>query len=128
MNDSPPQVGDLASLPRAPGTPDGPAVLIGVDGSPSARRALRWADRAARKLGGRVVIAHGIARRDGRPTSTESVHEARAVAEVIEAEWCGVLRANHTPYSIEVGVGRTPDVMAQLARRDAPVLRVMGSV
>jgi nucleotide-binding universal stress UspA family protein len=128
MDGSPRQVDDLASRPHAAGTPDGPTVLIGVDGSPSARRALRWADRAARELGGRVVIAHGISRPDGRPASTETGHEARAVAEVIEAEWCGVLRANRTPYSIEVGVGHTQDVMAQLARRDAPVLRVMGSV
>ena len=58
-----------------------PIVVVGVDGSPSANRALVWASRYAQRVGGSLRLVAGP-RRDVHPREQGRRHQFRADAGI----------------------------------------------
>jgi len=92
-------------------------VVVGIDGSPPARLALRWASGVASLLGAEVTAVHGtglLDRLDGRLVPAhEHLDDLRRVAE---DEWCDGIDPGGPPRRVEV-VER-PAVDALLAAVD----------
>jgi nucleotide-binding universal stress UspA family protein len=95
--------------------------VVGMDGSPESREALRWASRLAGVLGGEIVAVHAMGlleRLDREPV---------AAAEVIERDWCSSLRTGVTSYRVVVRDGSPIDVLPAVAVEERAALLVVGS-
>ena len=93
-------------------------IVIGLDGSEGARRALDWTIGIARKLGDdvRAVLAlrpFGEFIITVPPFPTETLQQ---VKEAFERDWCAPLRASGVPYRTEVV--ETDPVHALMAAAD----------
>src|SRR6266511_597765 len=93
--------------------------VVGVDGSPESREALRWASRLAGVLGGEIVAVHaaGLLEHANR----------EALSEVVRREWCASLCDGATPIRITVRDGSPIDVLAAVATQEHADLLVVGS-
>lgn len=103
------------------------AIVVGVDGSTGASRALRWAAAAAGRGGGRVVAVHAVEL--PLPDLSPS-EEAGVVAEMrrrVEEEWCAPLRLAGVPYSTVVEVGLPAVVVQRAANAASPACVALGS-
>ena len=102
-------------------------IVVGVDGSPSSREALRWAGELARVLDGRVVAVHGLGvpgRRASRPDQAQRRYEE--ITE-LELEWCQELVRAGIPFSTAVRTGCPIEVMSAVADQHKAGLVVVGN-
>jgi nucleotide-binding universal stress UspA family protein len=104
-------------------------VLVGVDGSDNARRAVDWAGGLAKLVGARVIavyaqglLAHGD---DGELVPAQS---ARADApQRLQDEWCASLVAESVEHECIVRDGSAVAVMLETAQERDVDLIVLGS-
>jgi len=103
-------------------------IVVGIDGSPAAREALRWSARLASRLKGEVVVVHALGLLE--PLHGELVPAHRHLAEieeVMEQEWCAPLARGGVPYRAVVRQGHPVDVLAAAAIEESALLLVVGS-
>jgi nucleotide-binding universal stress UspA family protein len=117
-------------------------IVVGVDGSPQAREALRWASRMATELGGDIVVVHALGLLEQLHGELVAAHARRAeIRDVVEREWCSSLRRDGTPgsgappggvpggadWKVVVREGAPVDVLLGVAAEEDADLLVMGS-
>ena len=83
--------------------PDRHQVVVGVDGSPAARNALRWAGRLARLLDDGVTAVHGAGLLEHVGKDLVLTHpQLDSLREVVDREWCGPLTSAGLPHQVRV--------------------------
>jgi nucleotide-binding universal stress UspA family protein len=89
-----------------------PRIVVGLDGSDHAHRALEVAQTLARALGDELVVVHAVGLLD-RPGSTPvaAASHRDEIARAFEQEWCAPLTGS--------------DVLCQLLLRDGDPLSVL---
>lgn len=103
-------------------------IVVGMDGSPQAQAALRWASRLAASLGAEIVVVHALGLLEKLHGEVVVAHSRRAeIEDVVEREWCSAVPRDRLPVQVVVEEGHPVDVLLDVAaRQDAHVL-VMGS-
>lgn len=102
-------------------------IVVGVDGSPGSRQAMRWAGRLARLLDAEVVVVHAIGLLEERHAPGASVAQRRAeLRTLVEDEWCAPLATADCPHRIEVRDGSPVDVLLRVAEASGAALVVTG--
>jgi nucleotide-binding universal stress UspA family protein len=103
-------------------------LIVGIDGSPEAREALRWASRLAMVRDREVVAVHALGlleTLDGQVVSADG-HRAE-IEDLVRREWCGAACARDTPLRVVVVDGEPVDVLMAVARREHATAVVVGS-
>jgi nucleotide-binding universal stress UspA family protein len=103
-------------------------VLVGVDESPNAARALEWAVALARGLGAEVVAVHalGLLTHLGAGAPVPAEGHAEEVRKRMDEEWCAPLRRSGVPWrSLLVG-GDPVGVLQRAAEEEDAGLVVVG--
>jgi len=105
-------------------------IVVGVDGSPTAQRALRWSAELAAPLGANVVAVHGfepLAWLGRVEPPVEFTRIAAHVRDLMEGEWCASARELGVRLETMV-INDSPDAaLRQVAsERDADLV-VVGS-
>ena len=103
-------LGNRALRYRAPRDRSGAGVVevirrlvVGVDGSPGAKAAVRWTADLARAIGAAVSVVHAadLVERYQAHAPSETVFEER-LREQVAAEWCPPLREAGVQYDVVV--------------------------
>jgi nucleotide-binding universal stress UspA family protein len=103
-------------------------VVVGVDGSGTARRALAAALAMAERAGAQVVAVHALGLLDEMHDSSVPDEVWRAEARRrVETTWCGPLLAAGGGHRVELRDGPAPDVVLAVAAEEHAVLVVVGS-
>jgi nucleotide-binding universal stress UspA family protein len=132
----------VTTRPELRALPDGSSaprrrlrIVVGVDGSPAARRALRWCVSLAQIAEVEVVAVHALEGRTYPPefrrplprAASRSRHAWREeIRERIDDEWCAGLREAGLRLGVMVGDGRPWSVLAAAARQHASDLVAVG--
>lgn len=103
-------------------------VVVGVDGSANAQRALEWAIALAEPLGARVVAVHALGLLD-------RLHDARvptapnrpAIVAQFEQEWCAPLAAAGVDGACVADDGTPADVILRVAQEHGADVIVVGA-
>lgn len=108
-------------------------IVVGVDGSDNAARALEWSIEVARQTGAEVVAGYSI---NIPPPETSFVEGGMPIYYPTEMEeglrtefeekWCAPLRRSGLPYRTEVGHGPAAAWLVDLADREHAELVVVG--
>ncbi len=102
-------------------------IVVGIDGSANAQRAMLVAGRHADAAGAPLVVVHAIGLTeviDGEHVPTHD-HE-RQISDHVDA-WCEALREQgHTDFEIRLVHGPPVDVMLRTAKDDQASLIVVG--
>jgi nucleotide-binding universal stress UspA family protein len=104
-------------------------IVVGVDGSQNAQRALDWAILLAGRFGAEIVAVHAVGLLtnlgDSAPVPSHShLEELRAK---FESEWCASLKASDVPHRLECLDGPPVRVLIDAARREQADVIVVGS-
>lgn len=103
-------------------------IVVGIDGSPVAREALRWAARLATRLGGELVVVHAVGLLEPLHGDLLPAHHHLAeIAEVMEHEWCARLARSRIAHRSIVREGHPVDVLGDVATEVGADLIVVGS-
>ena len=100
-------------------------VVVGVDGSPGAARALRWAASLAQDADAEVVLAHAAMspRQQPRTAAGNGMEAVRAEVE----RWAEALSEHDVPYRIALAEGDPRLTLLEIADRETADLLVVGS-
>lgn len=106
-------------------------VIVGVDGSEHAGRAIDWCVRHADALDVEVVAVHvaEIPLDFGRPGNWKTMpteDELGELAEHVKKEWCRPLEEAGVPYRVVVKQGYPAVEIMQVAKREGAELVVTG--
>jgi nucleotide-binding universal stress UspA family protein len=103
-------------------------LIVGIDGSPEAREALRWASRLAAGRGRDVIAVHALGLLesiDGVVVSADS-HRAE-IEDIVRRDWCSILRPDgHGVHAVVVD-GDPIDVLVEMATEEGAAMVVVGS-
>jgi nucleotide-binding universal stress UspA family protein len=104
-------------------------VLVGVDGSENARRALEWAGALAKLVGARVlaVYAQGLLAHDDDGELVPAQSGRGEVPQRLQDEWCAPLVAQSVEHECIVRDGSAVAVMLETAQERDVDLIVLGS-
>lgn len=107
-------------------------ILVGLDGSEGADRALEWAATLARDLNTDVIAICAVPiptvySPAGIPFPIDDTRDRAELRAVLDDQWCAVLRKMEIPYRAIVEVGSPADVIMQVADREKAQLIVVGS-
>jgi nucleotide-binding universal stress UspA family protein len=104
-------------------------ILIGVDGSDNARRALEWAVLLASQFEAEVVAVHavGLLARLGEGPPIPSHSHLDELRTSFESEWCAPLTVSGVPYRLLCLDGPPVLVLLDAAEREDVDLIVVGS-
>ena len=103
-------------------------IVVGVDGSGAARRALAAAMTIAERVGAQVVAVHALGLLDHLDNASGSDEQWRAeVRRRVETTWCAPLLAAGGGHRVELRDGPAPDVVLTVAEEEAAVLVIVGS-
>jgi nucleotide-binding universal stress UspA family protein len=103
-------------------------IVVGVDGSPQARNALRWAARLAPLLGAQIAVVHGTGLLDDLDGAVVPAHaRLDLIRATVEQDWCRTL--GHLRQPLHIDVLERPAVDAIIAAVDElePSLVVVGT-
>ena len=103
-------------------------LIVGIDGSPEAREALRWALRLAVVRDREIVAVHALGlleSLDGQLVSADN-HRAE-IEDVMRREWCGAACTHETPIRIVVLDGDPVDVLVGVAAHEHAAAVIVGS-
>jgi len=108
-------------------------IIIGVDGSPTAARAVQWAADNAPLLNARVIVAYAFEPPVPLlPTTVSALpapfdgtwqHEVRTA---LETEWCAPLRDADVKYDARIVAGDPATALIDCAREEGATLIVVG--
>lgn len=102
-------------------------VVVGVDGSSGASRALRWAAKIAQQGSAEVVAVHAFE----SPVSDASPRELASLATEerlrFEEEWCAPLHIAGVRHRTMFGDGPAADVLRAVGEAERPACVVVGS-
>ena len=108
-------------------------IVVGVDGSPSAETALRWAIDYAKKLPAEVVAVHAYERpvyyADPYSVALPATFDPElreGVRRRFVEDWCAPLTTAGIAYRTVVADGGAADVLTDVADREAAELIVTG--
>jgi nucleotide-binding universal stress UspA family protein len=108
-------------------SPRGP-VVVGVDGSPDAERALEWAAELAADLGVEVVAVHVIGLLSHLQGHEEPAQAHRGeLYQRLAGEWTVALRRRHVPHRVEVVDGNPVTGLLATASVHGASMVVVGS-
>jgi len=107
--------------------PDHRRIVVGVDGSDPAARALRWAAYAAARADSEVVAVHAFTPPVLDPTQAEETSLLRERRDRFEQEWCAPLRAAGVAHRCVLEVGDPREVLRRVADEYRPICGVVGS-
>lgn len=103
-------------------------IVVGIDGSPVAQEALRWATRLATRLQGEFVVVHALGLLEALHGDLVPAHRHLVEIEDVAArEWCAPLARSPTPHRIVVREGHPLDVLTAVAVEESAGLLVVGS-
>ncbi|HKE77209.1 MAG TPA: universal stress protein [Acidimicrobiales bacterium] len=103
-------------------------IVVGVDGSGAARRALAAALTIAEGVGAQVVAVHALGLLDHLQDPADSDEQWRAdVRRRVETTWCAPLLAAGGGHRVELRDGPAPDVVLAVAQEESAVLIIVGS-
>jgi nucleotide-binding universal stress UspA family protein len=103
-------------------------IVVGVDGSPEAREALRWASRLAGLRSAEIVAVHALGLLEEIDGHLAPAHARRAEVErLMTGEWCGGVRGQGRAVRAVVREGAAVDVLVAVAREEQAELLVVGS-
>jgi nucleotide-binding universal stress UspA family protein len=102
-------------------------ILVGIDGSDHARRALEQAHTLARALGDELVVVHavGLLDRPG-PTPVAAASHHDEIARAFEQEWCAPLAGSDVPCQLLLRDGDPLSVLLALVWELEPRMVVVG--
>lgn len=102
-------------------------VLVGVDGSEHAHRALELARTLAGALGGELVVVHavGLLDRPG-PTPVAAASHRDEITRAFEQEWCAPLAGSDLPCRLLLRDGEPLSVLLALVEELNPRMVVVG--
>jgi nucleotide-binding universal stress UspA family protein len=103
-------------------------IVVGVDGSPQARNALRWAARLAPLPGAELAVVHGTGLLDDLGGAVVPAHaRLDLIRATVEQDWCRSL--GHRRHPLHIDVVERPAVDAITATVDEldPSLVVVGT-
>jgi nucleotide-binding universal stress UspA family protein len=108
-------------------------IVVGLDGSSNAEKALVWTIALARVLGAEVIPVYALERPFVAyyPLAVAPPVELlqgwqEEVRNIVEDEWCRPLKESGLPYRPVVEEGRPATVIAQVAEREGAGLVVVG--
>jgi nucleotide-binding universal stress UspA family protein len=103
-------------------------IVVGVDGSATARRAVRCAVVLGELTGAEVVAVHaiGLLEERHRPEDVDGAWRQR-LARQVEQTWASPLAGAGCPSRVEMEDGTADDVLLRVARRERAELLVVGS-
>jgi nucleotide-binding universal stress UspA family protein len=108
-------------------------IMIAVDGSESAGRAVSWVAEHAGALGAEVVAVHAVDQPaylmsafNYYPVAPITDEGRDAIAEVAEREWCAPLTKREVPVRVVLRDGAPATVLLELANEERPDLVVTG--
>jgi nucleotide-binding universal stress UspA family protein len=108
-------------------------IVVGVDGSEHAGRAVEWCAKHARSLDAEVVAVHVIetlAYLSGRPpyvwVNDPSVDQRKSLHDHVEREWCKPLADAGVPFRVVVADGHPATALMDTARAEDAALVVTG--
>lgn len=109
------------------GPPAGP-IVVGVDGSPFAARALEWAAGLSAALGSEVVAVHalGLLLHIGGDTAPAQDHRSEVMA-LLQGPWTGPLRAAGVTHRCAVADGNPVTALLATAAKHGAAMVVVGS-
>jgi nucleotide-binding universal stress UspA family protein len=104
-------------------------IVVGVDGSQNAQRALDWAILLGRRFGAEIVAVHAVGLLtnlgDGSPVPSHShLEELRGK---FESEWCASLQASDVPHRLACLDGPPVRVLLDAAKQEDADVIVVGS-
>lgn len=104
-------------------------VLVGVDGSANARRALEWAIELAAPTGAEVAVVHaaGLLTRFGDGPLVPAHAHMTELQERLEREWCAPLALAGVPYRAILADGAPVLALLAAAEREQADVIVVGS-
>jgi nucleotide-binding universal stress UspA family protein len=103
-------------------------LVVGIDGSPEAREALRWASRLAVGRGCEIVAVHALGLLesfDGQLVSADN-HRAE-IEELVARDWCATGYPNGTAVRTVVCDGDPVDVLVDVAIEEDAAMLIVGS-
>ena len=101
-------------------------ILIGIDGSDSARAAARWAAELAGQLDATILAVHGFARHPMLSGDTNDDLYATEQREFAD-EWCMPLEDSGVDYRLIMEVGDPRDLLLSIAVREDADMIVVGN-
>jgi len=104
------------------------SIVVGVDGSTQATRALEWARDLARPTDGELVVVHvlGLLEHvDGELEPAEPHREE--ICRHFEEEWCKPLIGSGARYRCEMPYGSPVSTLLDIVKRESADLLVVGS-
>ena len=103
-------------------------IVVGVDGSPSAARALRWALDAAAELRAEVVAVHALGLlAHGGASLAPSQAQRDEVRRLFEEQWCAALAAGDVAHRRLLVDGNPVTALLRTAGEVGADLVVVGS-
>ena len=108
-------------------------IVVGVDGSDAAARALEWAIGVAAPLDAEVIAVYAyempahVPRAGGAPYVPEQENWERALRQDFELRWCAPLRAAGVRHRTVFEIGNAGDVLLRQAETLVADLVVTGS-
>ncbi len=104
-------------------------ILVGVDGSSNARRALEWAVLIGEQFDAEVVAVHaiGLLAHLGEGPPVPSHSHLSEIKKVFESEWCAPLMASRVARRMLCMDGPPVMVLLDAAEREQAELIVVGS-
>jgi nucleotide-binding universal stress UspA family protein len=103
-------------------------LIVGIDGSPESRVALRWASRLAVARGDEIIAVHALGLLESLDGQLVSADNHRSEIEhLISNDWCAPLRTQNTPFRVVVRDGEPLDVLLDMAARKPASVLVVGS-
>lgn len=105
-------------------------IVVGLDGSDDADRALEWAATLARDLNADVMAVHAVpilvypAEVFPVPDETSMIEELEGL---LHDQWCALLRKFEIPFRSFVERGNPADVIMRVAEREKAQMIVVGS-
>jgi nucleotide-binding universal stress UspA family protein len=103
-------------------------LVVGIDGSPEAREALRWACRLAVVREREIIAVHALGlleSLDGQLVSADN-HRSE-IDDLMRREWCGAMRTHETPFRTVVVDGEPVDVLLGVAAHEHAAAIIVGS-
>lgn len=102
-------------------------VVVGIDGSANARRALVLAGRHARSSATPLIVVHAVGLTEEIDGERVPTFDRRAEIEALVDGWCDALREDgHTRFTIELVDGPPVDAILRVANRDDASTVVVG--